>query len=184
MNIDINGTIAPRNDVDHYMFTVSSAGTVTVSLSTLPANYNLAVLNNNGTQIGISQNNGTQSESITLNVAAGTYYAKVFPKGNVNNAASCYTLRVQTGTASDLPPANKFIVKLFPNPAGNLLNVWMEGTTKNTEIRIYDMMGKQVMQQVTANTLTQLNISKLSAGLYLLRVNDGKETRAAKFVKE
>ena len=184
LNTDINGTIAPRNDVDHYRFTVSSAGTVTVSLSTLPANYNLAVLNSNGAQIGISQNNGTQSESITLNVAAGTYYAKVFPKGNVNNAASCYTLRVQTGTASDLPPANKFIVKLFPNPAGNLLNVWMEGTTKNTEIRIYDMMGKQVMQQVTANTLTQLNISKLSAGLYLLRVNDGKETRAAKFVKE
>ena len=184
LNIDIQGTVSPRNDNDHYRFTVSAGGTITVSLATLPANYNLAVLNSNGTQIGISQNNGTQSESVTLNVAAGTYYAKVFPKGNVNNATSCYTLRVQTGTASDLPLTNNFIVKVFPNPAGNLLNVWMEGMARSTEIRIYDIMGKQVMQQVTANTLTQLNISKLPAGFYLLRVNDGKETKAAKFVKE
>ena len=93
-NTDIKGTISGRNDIDHYKF-VSSGGSVTVSLTTLPANYNLAVLNNSGSQMGVSQNNGTQSESITLNLAAGTYYAKVFPKGNVQSESSCYTLRVQ-----------------------------------------------------------------------------------------
>jgi hypothetical protein len=45
-------------------------------------------------------------------------------------------------------------------------------------------MGKLVMQQVSTSTLTQLNVSKLPAGIYLLNVNNGKETRAAKFVKE
>ena len=45
-------------------------------------------------------------------------------------------------------------------------------------------MGKLVMQQTTATILTQLNISKLSAGIYLLNVNNGKATKAAKFVKE
>jgi hypothetical protein len=94
INSDSKGTIATRNDIDHYMFVISTGRIVTVSLTTLPANYNLAVLNNTGTQIGISQNNGTQSESITLNLAAGTYYAKVFSKGNVSST-SCYTLRVQ-----------------------------------------------------------------------------------------
>ena len=95
LNSDIIGTIASRNDIDHYMFVVSTGGSVTVSLTTLPANYNLAVINNSGKQIAISQNNGNQSESITLNLAAGTYYAKVFPKGNVYSASSCYTLRIQ-----------------------------------------------------------------------------------------
>ena len=33
-------------------------------------------------------------------------------------------------------------------------------------------------------TLTQLNISKLPASFYLLSVNDGKGTKAAKFVEE
>jgi hypothetical protein len=184
LNTGINGTISPRSDLDHYKFNITSAGTIIVSLTTLPANYNLAVLNSNGIQIAVSQNNGTQNETLSISVAAGSYYAKVFPKGNANNATSCYTLRVQTGTASDLPVTNNLIVKLFPNPAGSILNVWMEGIAKNTEIKVYDMMGKVVMQQQTTNTLTQINISKLSAGFYLLRVNDGKETTAAKFVKE
>jgi len=73
------------------------------------------------------QNNGTQNETININVAAGNYYAKVFPKGNANNATSCYTLRVQTGTATDVLVNPYFTLNLFPNPAGNQLNVWTEG---------------------------------------------------------
>jgi hypothetical protein len=184
LNTDVKGTISPKNDIDHYQFAISSAGSITVSLTTLPANYNLAVLNSIGTQIGISQNNSHQSEIINLNVAAGTYYAKVFPKGNANNATSCYTLRIQTGTATDVIVDNNFTVNLFPNPANNSLNVWIEGVERKAQIRIYDIMGKLVMQQVSTSTLTQLNVSKLPAGIYLLNVNNGKETRAAKFVKE
>jgi len=184
LNTDIKGTVSTRGDVDHYEFTVSSGGTITVSLTTLPANYNLAVLNSSGTQIAISQNNGTQNETISLNLAAGIYYAKVFPKGNVNSASSCYTLRVQTGTATDQFVNPKFTINLFPNPSGDQLNVWVEGSEKKVEIKIYDLMGKLVMQQGSSNTLTQLYISKLSAGFYMVHVNDGKETKSAKFVKK
>lgn len=100
LNTDVKGTIAPKNDVDHYKFTISSVGTINVWLTTLPANYNLVLLNSSGAQIGISQNNGNQNESITLSVAPGVYYAKVIPKGTANSATSCYTLKVQTITAT------------------------------------------------------------------------------------
>ena len=76
-----------------------------------------------------------------------------------------------------------FTINLFPNPAGDQLNVWVEGFEKKTEIKVYNLMGKLVMQQGSNNTLTQLNISKLAAGFYLVKINDGKETRSAKFVK-
>lgn len=49
---------------------------------------------------------------------------------------------------------------------------------------VYDLMGKIVMQQGSNTTLTQLNISKLPAGFYLVNVNNGKENRSAKFVKK
>jgi len=198
VNTDVNGTIARKNDIDYYQFTISSGGTFTVWLTTLPANYNLAVLNGSGAQIGISQNNGSQSESIPLSGAAGIYYAKVFPKGTANNARSCYTLRVQTATATKVAAtvtnvtaiATKenvnptFTINLFPNPAGDQLNVMVEGVDRKSEIKIYNLMGKLVMQQGSGNTLTQLNISKLPAGFYLVHVNDGSETRSAKFVKK
>ena len=184
LNTDIKGAVSPKNDIDHYKFTISTGGTITVSLTTLPANYNLAVLNSSGGQIGISENNGPQSETITLNVAAGTYYAKVFPKGNVSSATSCYTVRVQTGTANDLIVKNNFAINLFPNPAHNQLNVWIDGIDKKADIMLFDVMGKLITQQVATNTLTQIDIAKLSAGFYMVRVNDGKETRFAKFVKQ
>ena len=97
---DVRGTIAPANDVDYYKFTIYSYGTINVWLTTLPANYDLAVFNSSGTQIGISKNKGNKNESVSLIVDAGDYYAKVFPNGNANSATSCYTLRVQTVTAT------------------------------------------------------------------------------------
>ena len=184
LNTDVKGTIATRNDVDHYRFDITTGGSVTISLTTLPANYNLALLNSSGSQMAISQNNGTQSETISLNLSAGTYYAKVLPKGNASNATSCYTLRVQTGTASDVLVNPNFTISLFPNPAGDQLNIWIEGVQNKTEIRVYDLTGKLVMKQASNNVLNQLNISKLTAGLYMVNVIEGKETRSAKFVKQ
>src|SRR4030095_15057001 len=177
-------------------FTISSVGTINVWLTTLPGNYDLAVLNSSGTQIGISKNKGTRNESVSLNVAAGIYYAKVYPAGNANSATSCYTLKVQTITATKAIATTtnvtavaamenvnpNFTINLFPNPAGDQLSVWMEGPQKKADIKVYDLMGKVVLQQGSNNTLTQLNISKLSPGFYLVKVNDGNEIRSAKFI--
>ena len=206
LNTDVKGTISPRDDIDHYKFTISSYGTINVWLTTLPGNYDLVVLNSSGTQIGISKNKGTRNETVSLSVNPGIYYAKVYPAGGANSATSCYTLKVQTVTATkaittapditatatnnvtttakeNVNPG--FIINLFPNPAGDQLNVWVEGVQKKTAIKVYNLMGKLVMeQQGSGNTLTQLNVSKLSSGFYIVKVNDGKEIRSAKFIKQ
>jgi hypothetical protein len=198
VNTDVKGTIAPKYDIDYYQFTVSTGGTINVWLTTLPGNYDLALLNSSGAQIGISKNKGTKNESISLNVAAGIYYAKVYPTGNANSANSCYTLRVQTvtatraiGTITNVTPTAtmenvnpRFTINLFPNPATDQLNVFVEGVDKKTEIKVYNVVGKLVIQQGSGSPLTQLSIANLSPGFYLVHVNDGKETRSAKFVKK
>lgn len=96
LNIAVNGTIAPANDIDYYKFTTNAYGGIAVYLTNLPANYDLAVFNSSGAQIGISQNKGSKSETVSLTVNAGDYYVKVYPKGTANSATSCYTLKVQT----------------------------------------------------------------------------------------
>jgi len=40
----------------------------------------------------------------------------------------------------------------------------VEGVDKKTEIKVYNIMGKLVLQQGSDNSLTQLKISELSAG--------------------
>jgi len=199
LNTDVKGTIAPVSDIDYYKFTINTAGTFTVWLTTLPGNYDLVVLNSSGTQLGISKNKGTKNESVGLSGSAGTYYAKVYPTGNANSSTSCYTLKVQTITATRAIVTSTNVtsaasmenmknpdlaINLFPNPAGDQLNVSVEGATTKSNIKVYNLMGKLIMQQESNNAITQLNISKLPAGFYLVHVNDGKATRSAKFVKQ
>jgi hypothetical protein len=187
LNTDIKGTISTRGDNDYYGFTAT--GTITVSLTTLPANYNLSLHNSSGSQIGISQRNGTSDETITANVPAGTYYVRVFPKANASNASNCYTLRV-TGTASKgeeyiVGTNTKINVNLFPNPAKSILNVMIEGNDGNADIHLFDIYGRLVMQQRTGVVTTPLNIARLSSGVYMLKVmKNDKEISNIKFVKE
>ena len=45
-------------------------------------------------------------------------------------------------------------------------------------------MGKLVIRQVTNKTNTELNVSKLAAGVYMVSASDGITTSHLKFVKE
>ena len=103
--------------------------------------------------------------------------------GQFTSSGSGTTANKATVTATEVNVNPDFAINLFPNPAGDQLNVSLGGVYKKTVIKVYNLMGKLVMQQESGNMLTQLNISKLSAGLYLMHVNDGKETRSARFVK-
>ena len=87
--------------------------------------------------------------------------------GQFTTSGSGTTATKATATATEVNVNPKFTINLFPNPAGDQLNVWVEGVQKKTAIKVYDLMGKLVMQQESGNTLTELNVSKLTAGFYL-----------------
>jgi hypothetical protein len=44
LNTDVYGLINVRNDNDYYTFSITTGGTITISLTTLPADYQLALL--------------------------------------------------------------------------------------------------------------------------------------------
>jgi Secretion system C-terminal sorting domain/Bacterial pre-peptidase C-terminal domain/Fibronectin type III domain len=189
-NTSVTGLINPTGDVDHYKFVITTGGTITVTLGTLPGDYDVKILNSAGTQVAISQLGGTSAETINYTAAAGTYYVQVYGYAGANSATVCYTLRVATGTAS-LPDLvtndmQKGIVKLFPNPASNKLNVSVIGDLKqNTVLEIVNTEGKVVLSQlVTTNPFT-IDVSKLRTGTYLIKVmSDDNVITTSKFVKE
>jgi bacillolysin len=188
-NTNINGLINPAGDIDNYKFVITTGGTITVTLGTLPADYDLKLLNSAGTQVGISQNGSTTSESISYTAAAGTYYAQVYGYSNATNAATCYTLKVQLGTATIIgTPAeitSKGLLKVYPSPATDVLNVSVPGELNNQGIaRIFNSNGNLVMEQKINNSLQRVNISKLPKGVYLLKVNNGGNVLSSKFMKQ
>lgn len=62
--------------------------------------------------------------------------------------------------------------KLFPNPATNLVNISWYGINK---IEVFDMLGKKVLQNNYSEVFnTNLDISKLTKGIYFVKVQNTK----------
>jgi hypothetical protein len=209
-NTNVTGLISPASDIDYYRFAITRAGRITISLSTLPADYNVRLRNTAGTQVAIGQRTGTRSESFTYTAAIGTYYVEVYGvNAAANNATSCYTLRVALGTAArNITPARTNgdlaveagevtmesdaaqSVELFPNPVSNELQVKLIAIGGQTLIEVFDLTGKKVASKTTnTNTgnvnTTTIDMSKNTKGIYLVRItNNNQVIRQSKIIKQ
>ena len=78
-------------------------------------------------------------------------------------------------------------VKVGPNPASNKITVYTNGflTNQSMEISIYNMAGIEVKRMTTnsSNSITDIDISGLSSGGYLVKVHSGTVTVNSRFVK-
>ena len=204
-NTNVTGLISPASDIDYYKFTITRGGRITVSLTTLPADYNIRLRNSAGTQVAIAQRTGTRSESFNYTAAVGTYYVEVYGANTAaNNATICYTLRVALGTAarnnppaatngnieinsgtSTLEVANGQKIELFPNPVLNKLQVLLHAVSGKTTIDIFDLNGKKVKTIFTSSNSTLIDMLSLSKGIYLIRIsNQDQVIHQSKIIKQ
>jgi len=75
---------------------------------------------------------------------------------------------------------------IYPNPAtSNLtLNLQLQTSLQNTIVSIYDVQGKLLLLQTITEPQTELNIASFSKGIYVVKVNNDKNSMVSKFVKE
>ena len=200
-NTNVTGLINVGSDVDLYRFTITTRGTITMTLTTLPANYHLRLISANGTTVvATSSNAGTTNETISRTVTAGVYYARVYP-GNTStfNATRCYTLRVALGALrentddaviemnskfpSQLQHENNAAAVAYPNPVNNMLTISLP--TNGNDIALFNIRGEQVMKTRAAPAISQLDVSKLASGLYLVKISkDGRIVSQLKVIKQ
>jgi hypothetical protein len=209
-NTNVTGLISPASDIDFYRFAITTAGRITITLTTLPANYNVRLRNAAGSQVAISQRTGTSNESFNYNAAIGTYYVEVYgANAAANNATSCYTLRVALVTAARNTPvvatnSNLSVeagtstegsdaaqeVQLFPNPISNELQVKLIAIGGKTNIEVFDLTGKKVASTTTNTNVATVNsakvdMSKNAKGIYLVRVtNNNQVIHQSKIIKQ
>jgi hypothetical protein len=61
-------------------------------------------------------------------------------------------------------------VRIYPNPADDILHI--SGLPQGAQISIFDMSGQKLHEQIAEeNGYILVNVSELSAGIYLLRIN-------------
>ncbi len=73
-------------------------------------------------------------------------------------------------------------VKLYPNPASNVLNI--EATADVQNISVYNLLGQEVMNRQTSGTSVSLDVSSLNAGVYVIKTMIDGNISSTKFIKE
>ncbi|WP_452225199.1 T9SS type A sorting domain-containing protein [Lacinutrix chionoecetis] len=161
------GWTAPSGGVD-------GGGYVVVKYATMPNADNDP--NQNGIyQFGSTTTNGTggltgtvayigTDTNFTDTYAAGTYY-KIYAVDKAFNysneiVVSDATLSVVENTIEG--------IKIYPNPASDILNIEMINAENISTVEIFNILGEQVLKSELNNN--KINVSELSKGMYLVKI--------------
>jgi hypothetical protein len=129
--------------------------------------------------------------SVSNNSGTGTFsaFASVFLR-NTTLTPKVEIDEIRIGqTWADVTPANLSVnsfgnisgLKVYPNPAKNVLNITSDNfETKNVEI--YNVLGAKVL--TTKVTNTPVNIASLTKGVYVVKVTENGKTATRKLVIE
>lgn len=190
----IKATIGSSGDVDFFKFTTNSiAPDFKVTLSNLPKDYDLKLYDPSGKQIAVSQNGGTNTESVSYNGGvAGTYKVQVY---GYNGAFStnCYTLKVATSTGiidDDDVTSRKVTatsgVTVYPQPASSYTIIQFGGSAwKGTaSLSVISQLGQLVLvKQINMEGRQyRLDVSNLANGVYYLKISNDATTATQKIV--
>ncbi|QHI38873.1 Extracellular ribonuclease [Kordia antarctica] len=75
------------------------------------------------------------------------------------------------------------VFSIYPNPTnGGIVYIKSNNATEISEARIYDITGKQVLQQ--ANPTNEINVQGLQRGLYILQLQIGNQIINKKLIKQ
>jgi len=90
-----------------------------------------------------------------------------------------FTLGVDTESS-----ANSQIL-VYPNPSSSTLHIDMSRVEINTSAILYSITGKKIKKINLSNqSVTELDISELSSGLYILKISGETINKTVKFLKE
>ncbi len=201
LNTPISAGITTASDVDWFTFkTNNNATNIKITLSNLPADYDVTLHNNSGVEIASNNQTGTTTETIVYNSTAKrtTYRVKVGGISGAFSISQCYNLLVQTSSSqfapvnigSTTPSALELTIikglKLFPNPVNNELQVQYDAPENGTiTISVLDITGRLRMQETysgrSGGNSFRMNTSKLSAGMYIMQIRQNGSQVSKKF---
>ena len=89
-------------------------------------------------------------------------------------------LQVTIGLVTGITLINENAIIVYPNPANN--NLFVNGLTENSNVKIYDLTGKLIYNKKVSNN--QIDIRNFQSGIYTMKIETAKGIVTKKFVKQ
>ena len=169
--VNITTDIAGATLTDTEIAVYAAAGVTCSDLTTL------------GAALGCDQDGGTTIiYNSFLNLAGltagSTYYIQVDMWGGTANGT--FGLEVAEVLASDSFDNANFVA--YPNPVKDVFNV--SYTSEISSVRVMNLLGQEVLSREVNATSTQIDMSQLSTGAYIVNVTVGDTIKTIKVVKQ
>lgn len=138
----------------------------------------------NGGQVGIHSNTPNTVGNLfrlgrTTTGLGGFFDGRIDDLRIYNDTLSATEVAVLTNSLSNNEFSNNLNFELYPNPAKSILNIDLATELKSVEI--YSLLG----QKVLSSAEKQVNVSNLSSGIYMVRVENVEgATATQKLIKE
>jgi Leucine-rich repeat (LRR) protein len=72
---------------------------------------------------------------------------------------------------------------VYPNPVNDIVNIGTKNTIEVQSMAVYDILGQIVISVPNTQTVSKIDVSKLTTGNYFLKVNTNKGTSSMKLLK-
>jgi hypothetical protein len=73
--------------------------------------------------------------------------------------------------------------KVFPNPVTDFLNIQIPTTTEGTHLKIYNVLGKLILEKHITKSETKLDVSSMASGIYMMSFTSEKGSKTFKLIK-
>jgi hypothetical protein len=81
--------------------------------------------------------------------------------------------------------SNSITLALYPNPTNGMTNILVNGLNAEADLAIYSLQGKLVYSgNIAGNGLTTLDLSNLSKGIYMVRIQNEHSNLISKLIKQ
>ena len=137
--------------------------------------------------IGFDQSAGKGNTTVTVSAQPNTTQADrsgiIFLQGDANMTLSMGISQPYIVTNAE-NPADKNIIRVFPNPFGEKIYLDLPGASKGAMLEMYDSQGRQFVSKILNGGNNELNTGSLAQGIYFLKITDNKNVTTRKIIKE
>ena len=173
---------------DYYSFNVGTPSNFSLSLTGLSADADVKLLDSSGTAISSSTAGGTTPESITTQLSAGTYYARVYQcSGDTNYSLSLTATVTPVDNALDTARAVGTLTatQSFSDWVGSAdtndyysfnvgtqsnFSLSLTGLSADADVQLLDSSGGVISRSTASGNTSESITRQLSTGNYYVRV--------------
>lgn len=150
--------------------------------------YNLEISNDgeNWTSVANILNGKSGINTHTFNTAAAKYLRINCLTRSSTNGYLLNEVEVYYDSSLNVVPSKKQTLKIYPNPAGEQLQVTLPASMSNSKYSqafIYTLQGQLVKTLKISSPVSQIHVGDLTAGIYLLQITANGSHFSQQFVK-